>query len=571
MDPSTSFGGWLGLLFVSEVPSSDAFALGVLLVGLAGLGAVHGSLAHHLARVSDLCRDLEDLYRSRAGGKPESRLRDLEKMMAESLVVGAWSDLLRKRHELEARSPDDGAPVRFNELLALHPLIPNGVRRSLLNSMPWLLAGLGISATLASLATGLSTLPVNGIVSPIVGLGLRGAFWGLILATGAGLASKLLEGSSQELETRLSTLVERTYRVVSQDEVSLRIAEAQLAGQERNSLLLLRLTKDLRESLNAGLGRIEDAATTAADVATQEQRAVLETVTQDLAGRLQHRLEDQLGALRTSMELQASKAASDSKKKKKKDQEEDEQTSAALERAARAVDTAAAALASSAQSAEQGGDLGQVAGVLEHAVEQIEEAQQEAGEDDASADALAGLRTEVTQIHEQMVESVMAARETRTGASAMMSASPQPAGGAPIPAPEAEESRSGYSALLQRYQAPRFSLDELAPELRTFDTDAAIERARAAGVAPDGSLVPQDDNPASPASRDSSTNSASSSDPASSSDSTNAASAAQQPFEATAAPEAMEDDAEASSAEDSDLAADADEQRLRLAQFLKRR
>ena len=55
--------------------------------------------------------------------------------------------------------------------------------------------------------------------------------------------------------------------------MSLRIAEAQLAGQERNSMLLMRLTKDLRESLSAGLGRIETAASTAADVAGQDDPA----------------------------------------------------------------------------------------------------------------------------------------------------------------------------------------------------------------------------------------------------------------------------------------------------------
>jgi hypothetical protein len=536
LDPSASFGGWIGLLFSSGIASSDAFAIGVLAIGLAAVCVVHGSLAYHLARISDLCRDLEDLYRSRPGGKPESRLRDLEKMMADSLVVGAWSELLRKRHDLEARAPDDGAPIRFGDLLEQYPLIPNGIRRSLLGSMPLLLAGLGVSASLAALAVGLATLEADGSVSPVVGLGLRGAFWGLVLATAAGLASKLLEGSSRDLGTRLSTLIERTYRVVSHDEVSLRIAEAQLAGQERNSLLLLRLTKDLRESLSAGLGRIETAATSAADAANHEQRLALESVTQDIASQLQHRLEDQLSALRTSMELSASSPEA----AKKSEGEEASPTSDALERAAQAVEQAAAALARSAEpSNEEDRNLGEVAGVLEQAVEQIQEAQQEAGEDGASADALAGLREEVTRMHEQMVESVMAARENSTADAemAMMSA-----GGT---ADGAEEGRSGYSALLQRYQAPRFSLDELAPELRTFDTEAAIERARNSGRAPD---------PVTPAAAE--------------------VPAAMDVPELDDAPEfetESEFDTERELRDEDAEGPAADEQRLRLAQFLKRR
>jgi hypothetical protein len=319
-------------------------------------------------------------------------------------------------------------------------------------------------------------------------------------------------------------LIERTYRPVSQDEVALRIAEAQLAAQERNSLLLLRLTKDLSESLNAGLGRIETAASSAADVANQEQRLALESVTQDLAGQLQQRLGDQLSALRTSIELSASDPKGSSKSNGV-----DARAPAALERAAQAVEQAAAALERGAEaSSSDRTNLGQVADVLEQAVEQIEEAQQEAGEEGVGADALAGLRDEVTQMHDQMVESVIAARESRTGETPVI---PQPASGSAV---EVEEVRTGTSALLHRYRAPRFSLDELDSDLRSFDADAAIERARSSSVAPDGSLVPRVRN---------------------------------QPVDSDEADEADEADEPAEHAPQPT----ANQQRLRLAQFLKQR
>lgn len=567
MYPSPTIGGSIALLFYSGVTPSDLLSLAVLVLGVGAIAAVHGSLGHHLARVSDLCRDVEDLYRTRSGTKAETRLRDLEKLMASSPVVGVWTELLRQRHELEAKSPDDSAPVRFADLLAAQPLIPAGMRRSLLVPMPLLLAGGGLAASLAAISIGLAGLPSGASAAMVVGLGLRGAFWGLVLATAAGVGSHVMHGTSDELGARLSKLMERTYRVVSKDEVALRIAEAQLAGQERNSLLLARLTKDLRESLSAGLVRIEDAAGAAADAANEEQRAALVNASQDIAQRLQHRLEDQLGALRTTMELHATDPGD---KKKKRAEEDERQASAALERAAQAVEQAASALARNAEAAsqgEQGGDLGAVAGVLENAVVQIEEAQQEAGEEGASADAIAGLRTEVTQMHEQMVESVLAARESRTGASAMVGAS-ESGGDDDGARAEDDGPRSGYSALLGRYQAPRFSLDELSPELRSFDSESAIERARAAGVAPDGSLVPQDapapETPA-PAVPQADPGAPVAPDPA------------QPPVAADDAPVDAEAEAafEADDEPDEEAGGDpvkaADEQRLRLAQFLKRR
>jgi hypothetical protein len=251
-------------------------------------------------------------------------------------------------------------------------------------------------------------------------------------------------------------------------------------------------------------------------------------------------------------------SASQQEQARKPDDEEESRASAALERAAQAVEQAAASLARSAEaSASEPAHLGQVAGVLEHAVVQIEEAQQEAGEGGASADAIAGLRSEVTRMHEQMVESVMATREVHPGEPAAPAASRA--------SNEGEESRSGYSALLHRYQAPRFSLDELAPELRSFDSEAAIERARRAGVAPDGSFVAQTDDP-----------------PAGGSPSRPGSEPHPEPepelraWEPEEASTLLDADPEAELERDADEEAPRDddaveEQRLRLAQFLRRR
>ena len=491
MDYSASLGSWIGLLFVSPSSTADAFGLAVLLVGLGAILAVHGSLAHHLARISDLCRDLEDLYRSKTGGKAQSRLHGLEKLLAESQVSAAWSDLLRRRHQLEAKSPDDGAPIRFAELLEDHPLLPNGIRRSLMDALPALLMAFGLAGSLAALAGGLATLRPGAAVAPVVGLCLRAAFWGLLLATIAGVAAKLLEGTSRALTARLSKLVERSYRVVSHDEVSLRIAEAQLSGQERIAVLLLRLAKDLRDSFNIGMGRIESAASGAALTASDESRRALESVTEGLANQLQRRVEEQLSALRSSMQLtldatSSSRPADGNRQADPSAEAEGTRAAAALDRAAQAVEQAASAVAGSSNGAAGSADLGGVAGVLERAVEEIDQAHQEAGVDRDSADTLAGLRDEVTRIHEQMVATAIAPSHGSTDDGF-------PSASAELPTDQPGESsgaRSGYSALLERYQAPRFSLDELTQDVRSFDTDEAIERARSCHVASDGSLVP---------------------------------------------------------------------------------
>jgi len=552
LDYSASLGSWIGLLFVSPSPTADAFGLAVLLVGLGAVIAVHGSLAHHLARISDLCRDLEDLYRSKTGGKAQSRLHKLEKLLAESQVSAAWSDLLRRRHQLEAKSPDDGAPIRFAELLEDHPLIPNGIRRSLMDALPGLLMAFGLAGSLAALAGGLATLHPEAAVAPVVGLCLRAAFWGLLLATIAGVAAKLLEGTSRDLAGRLSKLVERSYRVVSHDEVSLRIAEAQLSGQERIAVLLLRLAKDLRDSFNVGMGRIESAASGAALTASDESRRALESVTEGLANQLQRRVEEQLSTLRSSMQLTLD-ATSSSRPAVGNGEadpgEEEARAAAALDRAAQAVEQAASAVAGSSNGAAGSADLGGVAGVLERAVEEIDQAHQEAGVDRDSADALAGLRDEVTRIHEQMVATAIA--PSHGGSDDGF-----PSASAELPADQPGESsggRSGYSALLERYQAPRFSLDELTQDVRSFDTDEAIERARSSSVASDGSLVPRPAAEAPPP----------------------APAAPVEQAQPVAEPEASEragdsdpddkDEPEAANPEDGD------DQRLRLAEFLRSR
>ena len=559
-----SLADWLGLLVSSGQDAPDSLVVTVAVVGVGALISVHGSLAVRLGYVAALIRDLARVYETRSRDGREGLLRELDRTFAGSLLADTWSELLRRRRELEAHAPDDRAPIRLTDLLVDRPLIPHGVRRQAMTRMPWLLSGLGLAATLGMLAGGLGGAAIGQPIAAIVGLALRGAFWGIALAALSAALTAVLEGTADAQAARLSQLVERSYRSLTPVEAQLRGAEAQRLGFERVSSLLVQVAQDLRDSLDRGLGRIERSTASAANLVGEEQRRVLELVIDDLSGLLRRGVADQIGSLRSALQRTADQQSALGEGVKTtieqlvRGAESNARVSGSLERAAEAVDEAAGTIAGSAGELKPLiVHLGEVAGALERAATRVEQAQALAS-DDAAQRTLEALREDVARIGTQLLEGATALRHSvdtfdarretvaerdiaqalrnfddradalreRIGADADADAEPRRQQAAPAAeparrggdlaaafarlertgepaapaatglAPQEETTtprepdppedagpvgRGGFSALLTRYKAPQFSIDELPPDLRELTPDDAARRATDAG------------------------------------------------------------------------------------------
>lgn len=471
MDLSAPFAGSLGPLLTSGHVAADSLALGVLFVGIAAVALVHGPLVRRLRQIAGLCRDLEDLCRPGRDERSEARARIFSDRMSGSGLATAWVEFTRRRDRFDLASPDEAAPVRFSDCLEQRSILPGGTRGGLLEALPALLLGLGFAACFGALANGLAQIQPGAQIPNLVGLALRGAFWGIALATVAAVSASIVRSTNRTLVDRVSTLVERVFPMISPEEITLLTADAQLHSREQNSELLRKIRRELRDSLTTSLDRIEVAASDAADHANDEQRKALEHVTRDLASAFHYRLDDQLGALRESM------SDSDGTSEPRDSGEPTPEPEAATQ----ATEPANETTDSAGDPREQGN---QVASILRQSPDRTDEDLRKPRGKEDPGEVGVEMTQEVAQMHEEMVENVLRTRASKNGpdnsAAADASAAPEEDPG--------EDGKSGYSALLHRYEAPRFSLDELSPELRTFDTDAAIERARNAGVTPTGSL-----------------------------------------------------------------------------------
>ena len=465
MDLTAPFTGPANLLVGSGLANAEALALGVLMTGVCALIAVHGPLARQLRRLTGLCRELEGLAGTRPDGSSEARTRRFDELMSTSPLQAAWTEFSRRRDRFDLSEPDEAAPVRFQACLRDHPLAATRLRSGLARALPLLLLGIGTATSIAALAGGLTVARPSTGIANLVGLALWGAFWGVVLASVAALLATLLRDRTRELLERVGDAVEQTYAVVTAEEITLLTADAQLRSHERNAELLRRLQRTLRESLEIVIDRIETAAT-ASDANSDQQQRALEHVTRDLASAFHYRLEDQLSTLQESMQ-----------------QQDEAETETETEQGA---DPSTSSEMDAAETESREDEAGtQVASILTaapepDALDPIDEPDDPSPSEPASAqEPNTTDGAHAAQTHRESPESVLRKRASKGGDRPDAPASEDS---------QSEDGKSGYSALLHRYEAPRFSLDELSPELRSFDTEAAIERARNAGIAGGGSL-----------------------------------------------------------------------------------
>jgi len=432
----TSSGERLG---AGGLVAADAVALTVLISGLAALAWVYGPRGRRVRGLLTLCGELETL----PPGEPatKDRAAPLTQRMASSAIAGPWAEFLRQRERFDLDTPDEEAPVRFDDCLAREAGFEPREAGPVMTGLPTLMLGLGLTGTLATLVVELAAPGPAASVPQTVGLALRSLLWGVLLASVARGAEATLARARRQVRDRLSRVVERFFPVITSEEVRLLTADAQLRSQEQNTAVLQQLRHEVREALRDLPERIEQAVSNRSNASSDQQQQAIK----DVASAFHYRLEDQLSTLRESTQDEGARPSED-------------------DAVTPTPEVPAAEHGPFAPAAQVASLLGQQGEPGRHGVED---------------EAARGIDDDLSpEIREAMVASAQRPHASQPTANAVGDSD----------AGATEDGKSGYSALLHRYEAPRFSLDELSPELRSFDTDAAIERARNAGIPPEGPL-----------------------------------------------------------------------------------
>lgn len=392
-----SLSEFLGLLISSGHAGPDLLVLVVLTASGVALAAIHGSIGARLIRVGLLVRNVRSLCEERATDTHETLLRDLDRTFAGSLLADSWAELLQRRREFEAYAPEDRAPIQLADLLIDRPLIPIGIRRRAMKMLPSLLSVLGFATTLGMLAGELGSAATGTSTASILGLSLRGTFWGVAMGTVAAAVATVLEGAADALTTRLSLLVGQRYRSLTAIEAQLCGTEAQRLGFKRVSSLLVQVAQDIRDSLDRGLERIEWSTANAANLIGEKQRRILKLAVKDLSYVLRRGVADQVGPLRSSLQQTA------------------QQQSATDDRGGTMNDPLASGTiaGSAAELKPLVIYLGEIATVLERTARRVERAELQLNPGDrASAAMLSALHDDIARTSSQFLDGSIALRRS---------------------------------------------------------------------------------------------------------------------------------------------------------------
>ena len=135
-----------------------------------------------------------------------------------------------------------------------------------------------------------------------IGLALRTSLWGLIFAITSAIGGRVLEGGFDGYSESLDHWVERAYGSVSPGELANISAQAQREALSGLGAELTRFTSDLGERMDRGLSRIEHSTASAAQLVSEEQRSVLQTVVRELSVQVQRGVEEHLKELQLVLE-----------------------------------------------------------------------------------------------------------------------------------------------------------------------------------------------------------------------------------------------------------------------------
>lgn len=282
---------------------SDSVALRAALLLL--LAAAAGGAGAILVPLASRLRDLRALRRALAGAyadtveSPTARRDAMAKAFEASSLALEWDEFVRRwretRHALppSVRTAEDEprAAVRFSEVLDERPLVAPGPRSALLAAWPGLLLGLG----------GLAFVVGAGATGQAAG-GLAGLAWGGTLALAAEIGSRVLRGALEQEACLIDRLAGSAYGALSPSELATRSALAQTTTLEQLREDMGRANRELSETLDAGLRRIESSTARAASLVSEEQKGSLRNVVEELRSSVRRAVESHVGSLQDALE-----------------------------------------------------------------------------------------------------------------------------------------------------------------------------------------------------------------------------------------------------------------------------
>lgn len=309
LDPS---GPLLGqLLWAGDTATQKAILI-VLGVSVLAFAFVYAPLLMRLIRVALLDRTVRDACHldDRPG---EEHRREISEAFSESPLRWHWDEFLYRWRSAQTAGPRERAPVRLLEIFDQRPILPTGARASLLPALPGLFLAAGVLGTLVGLTSAVSQSAANvvdpsqqalasGLLADQVGLALRTSLWGMLLAIMAGIVGRVIEGGFERQAESLDHWVERAYGSVSVGELTTLTTRTQREALDGLGSELNRFTSDLSERIDRGLARIEQSTASAANLVSEEQRSVLQTVVRELSLQVQHGVQEHLDELNRMLE-----------------------------------------------------------------------------------------------------------------------------------------------------------------------------------------------------------------------------------------------------------------------------
>jgi methyl-accepting chemotaxis protein len=291
-------GASLWNLAWSDAPAVRAALVVLWVATVGGVAAIHGPLLQRL-------RDLRALRRALAGTyadtieNPKARRESMAAAFQTSTLSLEWDEFVRRWRETRNALPpsvrtaedEPRAAVRLREVLDERPLIPAGPRSALLSVWPGLLLGLGLLAgVLGANAAG----QLSGA--------LAGLAWGVSLALAVEVGTRLLRGGLDLEAELIDRLAGSAYGALSPSELATRSALAQSSLLERLRDDMDRANRDLSETLDGGLRRIESSSARAASLVSEEQKGSLRNVVEELRTSVRRAVESHVGSLQDALE-----------------------------------------------------------------------------------------------------------------------------------------------------------------------------------------------------------------------------------------------------------------------------
>jgi len=300
----------LGQLLWSADPATQNAITLVWVTAALALLFVYGPLLVRLVRVILLDRAVREACQ--LDDRPaEAHREEIATAFARSPLEAQWDDFAYRWRRTRNAAPGaegDRAPVRLLDVFEDRPIVPTGAIKSLLPAVPGLFLAVGVLGTFVGLVAAVGAgaaadgAPAAELVADRVGLALRSSLWGLILAMAAVVGGRLLDGAFERLADSLDQSVERAFGALTSGELASLSARAQREALGQLGNELRHFASDLTERMDRGLQRIEHSTASAANLVSEEQRSVLQSVVRELSVQVQTGVEHHLSALHEVLE-----------------------------------------------------------------------------------------------------------------------------------------------------------------------------------------------------------------------------------------------------------------------------